>query len=317
MESFYKIDVDKLFKSKPSEVIRFLNNASSMDAYAYLEFYSYFIEAGKDESVTEYELGMIAYALNRMNVTCNSTSEIINKDLAARCVGRKLMLEDYLKTNSVIRKKAENVATYYALCNKLKHVVRTGWKDWKVNRDRLESVAEHIYGVQMLAIAMKSEYQYDIDLSKVLMMLAVHELEEILIGDLTLFQISSEEKEAMGHAAIEQVLSSLIDKEQIKGLIHEFDARKNEEAKFAYWCDKLECDLQCKIYDEEGCVDLSNQEDSNAFKNEEVQELLKEGKTWSDMWLTFGQRRYNYDQYFTAVSDFAKENEIHKLVKNI
>ena len=199
MESFYKIDVDKLFKSKPSEVIRFLNNASSMDAYAYLEFYSYFIEVGKDESATEYELGMIAYALNRMNVTCNSASEIINKDLAARCVGRKLMLEDYLKTNSVIRKKAKNVATYYALCNKLKHVVRTGWKDWKVNRDRLESVAEHIYGVQMLAIAMKSEYQYDIDLSKVLMMLAVHELEEILIGDLTLFQISSEEKEAMGH----------------------------------------------------------------------------------------------------------------------
>ena len=129
--------------------------------------------------------------------------------------------------------------------------------------------------------------------------------------------ISSEEKEAMGHAAIEQVLSSLLDKEQIKGLIHEFDARKTEEAKFAYWCDKLECDLQCKIYDEEGCVDLSNQEDINAFKNEEVQELLKEGKTWSDMWLTFGQRRYNYDQYFTAVSDFAKENEIHKLVKNI
>ena len=46
----------------------------------------------------------------------------------------------------------------------------------------------------MLAIAIQSEYQYNIDLNKVIMMLAVHELEEILIGDLTQFQISKAEK---------------------------------------------------------------------------------------------------------------------------
>ena len=52
--------------------------------------------------------------------------------------------------------KAEKVINYYVICNKLKNVIRTGWKDWNVKRDRIESVAEHIYGVQMLAIAMKS-----------------------------------------------------------------------------------------------------------------------------------------------------------------
>ena len=41
-------------------------------------------------------------------------------------------------------------------------VIRTGWIDWNVKRNRLESVAEHIYSTQMLAIAMKSEYGYDI-----------------------------------------------------------------------------------------------------------------------------------------------------------
>jgi len=56
--------------------------------------------------------------------------------------------------------KEENVIRYYVLCNKLKNVIRTGWKDWNVKRDRLESVAEHIYGVQMLAIAMYSECNY-------------------------------------------------------------------------------------------------------------------------------------------------------------
>ena len=81
--------------------------------------------------------------------------------------------------------KEQNVLNYYVVCNKLKNVIRTGWKDWKVKRERIESVAEHIYGVQMLAIAMKSEYQYDIDMQKVIFMLAIHELGETVIGDLT------------------------------------------------------------------------------------------------------------------------------------
>ena len=210
--------------------------------------------------------------------------------------------------------KEENVLRFYVLCNKLKNVIRTGWTDWKVNRDRIESVAEHVYSVQMLAIAMKSEYQYDIDIDKVIRMLAVHELEEILIGDLTLFQISNEEKEKLGHEAIKNVLKGLIDKEEIINLITEFDERKTKEARFAFYCDKLECDLQAKLYDEENCVDLNNQEGNKIFENEHVQRLLNEQKSWSGMWLQFGQDRYNYDENFTSVSNYAKENSIKKLI---
>ena len=36
--------------------------------------------------------------------------------------------------------REENVIRFYVLCNKLKNVIRTGWKDWHVNRERLESV---------------------------------------------------------------------------------------------------------------------------------------------------------------------------------
>lgn len=51
-------------------------------------------------------------------------------------------------------KKEQKVLNYYVICNRLKDVIRTGWKDWNVKRDRIESVAKHIYSVQMLAIAM-------------------------------------------------------------------------------------------------------------------------------------------------------------------
>lgn len=96
--------------------------------------------------------------------------------------------------------EVENVIKYYTLCNTLKSLVRTGWQKWNV-----------------------------------ILMLSVHELEEIIIGDFTPFQISKEEKENLGHEAIDKVLDCLLDKEQIRSLILEFDERKTEAAKFAYY----------------------------------------------------------------------------------
>ena len=207
---------------------------------------------------------------------------------------------------------AKNVLDFYVLCNKLKNVIRTGWKDWHVNKERIESVAEHIYGTQMLAIAMHSEYKYDLDISKVIYMLAVHELEEILIGDLTQFQISREEKEKLGHEAIEKVLESLNNKDYIKSIILEFDERKTKEAKFAYFCDKSECDIQCRLYDGENTVDVHDVRNKLNFHDDEVLKMLDDGKSWSDMWMTFGQRRYGYDENFMEVSNYAKNNKINK-----
>ena len=102
--------------------------------------------------------------------------------------------------------REENVVNFYIICNKLKNVIRTGWIDWNVKRNRLESVAEHIYSTQMLAIAMKSEYEYDIDIMKVIYMLAIHELGEAVIGDLTQFQIDAKEKEKIEHETVHNIL---------------------------------------------------------------------------------------------------------------
>lgn len=205
--------------------------------------------------------------------------------------------------------KEKNVINYYVLCNKLKNTIRTGWKDWNVKCDRLESVAEHIYGVQMLALAMKSEYEYDIDIMKVIYMLAIHELGETIIGDLTLFQISKEEKIKIEHKAVHDILSNLLDGEKIKELFLEFDEHKTKESIFAYQCDKLECDLQCKMYDEEGYVDLNDQ-DNNKTINDDVKKLLDSTNSWSSMWLKYGQDKYKYDKNFLSVSNYALNNKI-------
>src|SRR5574344_1467774 len=204
--------------------------------------------------------------------------------------------------------KEENVFKYYVLCNKLKNVIRTGWKDWRVQRERIESIAEHIYGVQMLAIAIKSEYNYDIDIEKVILMLAIHELGETIIGDLTQFQISKQEKEKIEHDAVHKILNGLIDGSNLEKIFLEFDAHETKESLFAYQCDKLECDIQCKLYDEEKCVDLNQQECNDTVNNELVKSLLQSGKSWSTMWLEYGQKKYPYDDNFRALSNYALNN---------
>ena len=208
--------------------------------------------------------------------------------------------------------KEENVVNYYVICNKLKNVIRTGWKDWNVSKDRLESVAEHIYGTQMLALAMYSEFNYDLDIKKVIYMLAIHELGETLIGDLTQFQISKSEKEKLEHEAVHKILNNLVNGNEIEKLFLEFDSHNTKESLFAYECDKLECDIQSKIYDEEGYVDLNNQKDNKTIDNERVKKLLKSGESFSSMWIKYGQETYPYDENFRSVSNYVINNRILK-----
>lgn len=208
--------------------------------------------------------------------------------------------------------KEENVINYYLICNTLKDTIRTGWKKWNVKRKRIESVAEHIYDVQQLAIGIYYEYKYDLDLRKVILMLSVHELEETLIGDFTQFDISEEEKKKRGHKAIHEILNKTIKAKEIEDLILEFDERKTKEAVFAYHCDKLEADIQCKLYDQENTVDMQEQLSNPIFGEEKVKREIKnkENKTWSDMWLSYDKSKFIDDINFESLWKYIKNNEL-------
>ena len=182
----------------------------------------------------------------------------------------------------------EKIIEFYILCNRLKNLIRTGWLDVKIKQDRLESVAEHIYSTQMLAIAMYSQYHYDIDIKKVIFMLAIHEIEEIIIGDLTYKQIDEKSKLEIGHKAVLEVLKNLEIKDYLTSLIFEFDQKESKESLFAYYCDKLECDLQCKLYCER---------ENNLMLAEK--------------WLNNDLNKIGYDQNFTNVLLYALNNKIN------
>ncbi len=204
----------------------------------------------------------------------------------------------------------KSVVQFYYLCNKLKTLIRSGWKKWNVKKERLESVAEHIYGTQMLAIAMHSQFNYeDIDLYKVIMMISIHELGEVIIGDLTSWDISKEEKRKIEFKAVSSILDNLILKKDLISLYKEHEEKTSKEAIFVSQCDKLECDLQSKLYDD--CVDLNDQENNEILKDEYVNNLLVEEKIFSNMWLEYGLNKNNYDDNFKNVSKYVKQMKIN------
>lgn len=211
--------------------------------------------------------------------------------------------------------KIENIIHFYILASTLKDKIRRGWKIWHIERERVESIAEHIYGTCMLAIAIDSEYDFNIDLMKVIKMLVIHELEEIEIKDFTPFdKITNEEKRKMGKDAVEDVLKDLTKKEELLELIEEFENMKTKESIFAKMCDKLESDILCKLYCEEHSLDVNKDENKQLLKDERIQNLIENGsKTISDFFVENHKKEIlHQDKVFEEIADYIKNNTLLK-----
>ena len=210
--------------------------------------------------------------------------------------------------------KIKNLLQFYLLATELKNKIRSGWKVWNIDKERVESVAEHIYGTCILAISIDSEFELDIDIYKVVMMLLLHEIEEIKIGDLTPFdKITKEEKRQQGKKAVEEILSTLNKRIQYIELIDEFENMKTKESIFAKMCDKLEADIQCKIYCEENCIDINKNVNSHLLKNTRIKKLLEQGESsLADLFIEYDRPIYT-EKVFEDIVDFVKKNDLLRL----
>lgn len=211
-----------------------------------------------------------------------------------------------------MEERLKSIMSFYLLATRLKYKIRSGWDEthWNVSKERLESVAEHIYGTCILALSIDSEFETNLDIDKIIKMLVLHELGEVIIGDITPFDnITPEEKTKREHAAIKDVLGDLVKNEEYFALLLEFDAKKTREAVFAHLCDKLEADIQAKVYQDMGCQNpLDEQEKNVAFKSESIQQMLQDGaKTAFDIWYEWDKALFADDEKFSALLDYLKK----------
>lgn len=219
-----------------------------------------------------------------------------------------------------MEEKLKNSMRFYMLATQLKYKIRSGWdkSHWNVSKERVESIAEHVYGTCILAFSIDSEFKTDLDINKVIKMLVLHELGEVIIGDITPFDnITPEEKMEKEHEAMREVIGDLVNQEEFLSLLFEFDEKKTKEAIFAHHCDKLEADIQAKVYQDMGCQHpLDKQEDNVVFKSNRVQQMVKDGaQTAFDIWYEWDKSLYYDDEDFARLLDYVRTINTQELLK--
>ena len=147
----------------------------------------------------------------------------------------------------------------------LKNIIRAGWV--KVGIERPESVASHSWGMSALALELCPQH---LDLSKVLSLCIVHDVPEIIVGDLTpLDDCTNKAKDE--HSAMQKLAPQWL------YLFEEYEAGQTAEAKFVKQIDKLDMALQAVIYRNEQGVDTSEFIESARKKihDSNLQELIQ------------------------------------------
>lgn len=187
---------------------------------------------------------------------------------------------------------AKAIERYKLICN-LKAKVRQGWNYWHVKVPKREVVAEHIFGTQTLAELMYLEGNETVNVKRVCAMLSLHETEEVLLPDYTPYDgIPADVWEKLGEEAIKAVLGDLRKGEYMISLIREFNKKETPEGKFAYLCDKLECNLQVKRYCDIGACTIEGG-GSKVKNDKKVQNSIADGaKTVSDIFLAGEMHKY-------------------------
>jgi len=216
-----------------------------------------------------------------------------------------------------MEEKLRNSMRFYLLATQLKYKIRSGWDKthWNVSKERIESIAEHVYGTCILALSIDSEFKANLDINKVIKMLVLHELGEVIIGDITPFDnITPEEKMKKEHEAMREVIGDLVNQEEFLSLLFEFDEKKTKEAIFAHHCDKLEADIQAKVYQDMGCQHpLDEQENNVVFKSNKVQQMVKDGaQTAFDIWYEWDKSLYYDDEDFARLLDYVRTIDTQK-----
>lgn len=149
----------------------------------------------------------------------------------------------------------------------LKSLPRAGWV--RVGIEQPESVAAHSWGLAMLCMEWAPKSTVSLDITKVLQIALLHDLPEVIVGDITPHDnISKQEKHRLEEAAARQILPP-----HLYQLWKEYMLNQSPEAQFVHQMDKIDMAIQALVY--EGQADTNEFVDSAHRKldNEHTQIL--------------------------------------------
>ena len=194
----------------------------------------------------------------------------------------------------------EKIIEFYSIASNLKNIIRTGWAEVGIPTEKIETVAEHVYGCNLLAICISGEYKLNLNMEKVFKMLTIKELTKAITQEIS---VISGNKAENSRNIILSITEKLTSKDELLEIYDEYTAQETTEAKFALYVSKFESDLQAKLYDINGDFKLENAiEDIKNYPEELKESILPTIENASDGWLQYNRTYYNDSEIFMKLS---------------
>lgn len=166
----------------------------------------------------------------------------------------------------------------YLEINHLKQLYRQGWLRSGIPPEQCELVADHIYGMSMLAwLVIDGGLAPGVERDKALCMVLAHELGEIYTGDIVPGdKVPPEEKHRLERDGLMRVVEKLPNGHELVDLWEEFEAGASPEARLVKQLDRLEMALQALVYEKQGYKNMHSfyHSTEEAVRSPELASLL-------------------------------------------
>ncbi|EHQ26426.1 HD domain-containing protein [Mucilaginibacter paludis] len=172
--------------------------------------------------------------------------------------------------------EAKKILDFLHFTENLKKLTRHSW----LSDGRQESVAEHTWRISIMFILVEPHLGIKVDSLKTLEMIVIHDIIEIIAGDVWAFDAFNKETRELKiqreMAAIDEIRKTLDNEtgEKFHALWHEFEAKETNEAKVANALDKLEAQIQHNEADISTWLDIEKEMLHMMHKHVEFNEFL-------------------------------------------
>ncbi|MBO5460887.1 MAG: HD domain-containing protein [Ruminococcus sp.] len=165
--------------------------------------------------------------------------------------------------------------------DKVKNIFR---QTYLADKNRKENDAEHSWHIALMAYLLQEHAEEEVDVSKVMLMVLIHDLVEIDAGDTYAYDTeAAKSKRQREEAAADRIFGMLPEDqgEYMRELWEEFEAYETADAKYAHMLDNFQPILLNDASDGESWTEHGVKKSQIYKRNEHIEEISKE--VWNCM----------------------------------
>ena len=147
-----------------------------------------------------------------------------------------------------------------------------------------ESDSHHSFNLALIAYELACQYAPELDAKKILLYALVHDLPELITGDMVTLTATTEQLDKKAKAdtlAVDETIAKLDIAPNIAAALLDYENKKDDEALFVYWLDKM-ITIPTHFYDNGEnlrSLGIQNQQDIQQWYERTLTKLQKKKRT--------------------------------------